>query len=294
MRRTHARHGGEPSLRRVAAGSAFDCADWIRSADWAGLRLVTSNRSRKTFAIKRALLRRARRARARRRADRQQQLRAYRSRASPRAWRRARACSAHYFMPAHLVPLVEIVLGADSDPALAQALCAQLTAIGKKPVLVKRDIAGFLANRIQHAMMREVLLADRQRHRLPRRHRYRRALQLRLSLRRDRAGGCRRRSPAGDSTSRGDARDLSDLVEHARGAGLPGLTRRRRPARPVGGAGFFRWPARRAAAAARGLRSAGAAARAARSEHSPGARRPASPPPGRPGRAVPSPGARRF
>ena len=70
---------------------------------------------------------------------------------------RSRMFNTHYFMPAHLVPLVEVVLGADSDAALAQAVCDRLAAIGKKPVLVKKDIAGFLANRIQHALMREVL-----------------------------------------------------------------------------------------------------------------------------------------
>jgi 3-hydroxybutyryl-CoA dehydrogenase len=70
---------------------------------------------------------------------------------------RARMFGMHYFMPAHLVPLVEVVLGSDSDPELATQVCAMFTAAGKKPVLVKRDIAGFLANRIQHALMREVL-----------------------------------------------------------------------------------------------------------------------------------------
>ncbi len=70
---------------------------------------------------------------------------------------RARMFGMHYFMPAHLVPLVEVVLGSDSDPALAQQACAMFAAAGKKPVLVRRDIAGFLANRIQHALMREVL-----------------------------------------------------------------------------------------------------------------------------------------
>lgn len=70
---------------------------------------------------------------------------------------RTRMFGTHYFMPAHLVPLVEVVLGADSDPALGRALCDRFAAIGKKPVLVKRDIAGFLANRIQHALMREAL-----------------------------------------------------------------------------------------------------------------------------------------
>jgi 3-hydroxybutyryl-CoA dehydrogenase len=70
---------------------------------------------------------------------------------------RSRMFGMHYFMPAHQVPLVEVVLGADSDAALAQQVCAMFAAAGKKPVLVKRDIAGFLANRIQHALMREVL-----------------------------------------------------------------------------------------------------------------------------------------
>jgi 3-hydroxybutyryl-CoA dehydrogenase len=70
---------------------------------------------------------------------------------------RARMFNTHYFMPAHRVPLVEVVLGAESDPALGERVCALLAEVGKKPVLVKREIAGFLANRIQHALMREVL-----------------------------------------------------------------------------------------------------------------------------------------
>jgi len=68
-----------------------------------------------------------------------------------------RMFNAHYFMPAHLVPLVEIVLGEKSDPALAEKVCDLYRRLGKKPVLVRRDIPGFLANRIQHALMREAL-----------------------------------------------------------------------------------------------------------------------------------------
>jgi 3-hydroxybutyryl-CoA dehydrogenase len=70
---------------------------------------------------------------------------------------RRRMFGTHYFMPAEIVPLVEVVLGADSDPALGRELCDLFAALGKKPVLVKKDIAGFLANRIQHALMREAL-----------------------------------------------------------------------------------------------------------------------------------------
>ena len=70
---------------------------------------------------------------------------------------RQRMFNAHYFMPAHLVPLVEVALGQDSDPALGEAVCALYRRAGKKPVLVRKDIPGFLANRIQHALMREAL-----------------------------------------------------------------------------------------------------------------------------------------
>ena len=68
-----------------------------------------------------------------------------------------RMFNTHYFMPAHIVPLVEIVAGKRSDLGLAQLLCEFYRAHGKKPVLVKKDIPGFLANRIQHALMREAL-----------------------------------------------------------------------------------------------------------------------------------------
>ena len=68
-----------------------------------------------------------------------------------------RMFNTHYFMPAHIVPLVEIVAGKHSDIALAEKLCEFYRTHGKKPVLVKKDIPGFLANRIQHALMREAL-----------------------------------------------------------------------------------------------------------------------------------------
>jgi len=69
----------------------------------------------------------------------------------------ARMLGAHYFMPADIVPLVEVVLGEKSDPKFAEQVCALYRSINKKPVLVKKDIPGFLANRIQHALMREAL-----------------------------------------------------------------------------------------------------------------------------------------
>ncbi len=68
-----------------------------------------------------------------------------------------RMFNAHYFMPAHIVPLVEVVLGENSDPLMGEEVCKMYREAGKKPVLVRKDIPGFLANRIQHALMREAL-----------------------------------------------------------------------------------------------------------------------------------------
>ena len=68
-----------------------------------------------------------------------------------------RMMGAHYFMPAEVVPLVEIVMGQKTELKYAEQACKLYRVINKKPVLVKKDIPGFLANRIQHALMREAL-----------------------------------------------------------------------------------------------------------------------------------------
>jgi len=68
-----------------------------------------------------------------------------------------RMMGAHYFMPAEVVPLVEIVMGEKTELAFANQAYQLYKAVDKKPVLVKKDIPGFLANRIQHALMREAL-----------------------------------------------------------------------------------------------------------------------------------------
>ena len=69
----------------------------------------------------------------------------------------SRMFNTHYFMPAELVPLVEVVLGEFSDADLGAKVVKLYRDLNKKPVLVKQDIPGFLANRMQHALMREAL-----------------------------------------------------------------------------------------------------------------------------------------
>ncbi len=68
---------------------------------------------------------------------------------------RSRCANLHFFLPAHLVPGVEVVQGEHTDPASCDRLAAIMTALGRKVIRVARDVPGFLANRIQHALMRE-------------------------------------------------------------------------------------------------------------------------------------------
>jgi 3-hydroxybutyryl-CoA dehydrogenase len=70
---------------------------------------------------------------------------------------RSRFAGLHFFMPAHLVPLVEIVSGAHTDPTVAEGLVALVKTLNKAPIWVKKDIPGFVGNRLQHAMLREAL-----------------------------------------------------------------------------------------------------------------------------------------
>ena len=63
----------------------------------------------------------------------------------------------HFFMPAHLIPLVEVVRSVHTDIPTAEKVGAIMSALGKRPVQVKKDVIGFLGNRIQGALMREAL-----------------------------------------------------------------------------------------------------------------------------------------
>lgn len=68
----------------------------------------------------------------------------------------ARMIGLHFFLPPTIVPLVEVVLGAATDARHADALRDHLAAhCAMVPVVVRRDLPGFLANRLQHALARE-------------------------------------------------------------------------------------------------------------------------------------------
>lgn len=68
---------------------------------------------------------------------------------------RERMATTHFWFPAHLVPLVEVVMSEDTRPETAQWLRDRLSRWGKAPVVVKQDLPGQLANRILQAVIRE-------------------------------------------------------------------------------------------------------------------------------------------
>lgn len=68
----------------------------------------------------------------------------------------------HFFNPPQVIPLVEIVKIEQTRPGLAGHIADLLQYCGRQPVILKRDITGFIANRLQAAIVREAcfLLAN--------------------------------------------------------------------------------------------------------------------------------------
>ncbi|MDB5595549.1 MAG: 3-hydroxyacyl-CoA dehydrogenase [Hyphomicrobiales bacterium] len=70
---------------------------------------------------------------------------------------RERILGTHWWNPPFLVPLVEVVGTPDTSPEAIAAVMALLKAAGKTPVIVKKDVPGFVGNRLQHALWREAI-----------------------------------------------------------------------------------------------------------------------------------------
>ncbi|MGO4852677.1 3-hydroxyacyl-CoA dehydrogenase family protein [Phaeovulum sp. W22_SRMD_FR3] len=70
---------------------------------------------------------------------------------------RGRALGTHWWNPAHMIPLVEVIATEWTEPAAMDTVMALLTQAGKSPVRVARDVPGFIGNRLQHALWREAI-----------------------------------------------------------------------------------------------------------------------------------------
>lgn len=73
-----------------------------------------------------------------------------------------RVVATHWFNPPHIVPVVEVVPGREASTETTETTYNLLERVGKLPVRVNQEIPGFLVNRVQVAMFREILdLLDR-------------------------------------------------------------------------------------------------------------------------------------
>ena len=63
----------------------------------------------------------------------------------------------HYWNPPHLIPLVEVIIGEQTSPEAVETTVNLLEAVGKTPAMVRKDVPGFVGNRLQHALRREAI-----------------------------------------------------------------------------------------------------------------------------------------
>jgi 3-hydroxybutyryl-CoA dehydrogenase len=79
------------------------------------------------------------------------------SRLVARVAHRERVVAAHFWNPPQLIPLVEVCGGPETDPRVVPWLTGVLRRVGKQPVVLEREIDGFIGNRLQFALLREAL-----------------------------------------------------------------------------------------------------------------------------------------
>lgn len=69
----------------------------------------------------------------------------------------SRVLGTHWWNPPYLIPLVEVVQAERTDPAWIARCMDLMQRIGKHPVHVRKDVPGFVGNRLQHALWREAI-----------------------------------------------------------------------------------------------------------------------------------------
>ena len=70
---------------------------------------------------------------------------------------RERALGTHWWNPPYLVPLVEVIETQWTSPQAIEWTMKLHAAAGKRPAHVKKDVPGFIGNRLQHALWREAV-----------------------------------------------------------------------------------------------------------------------------------------
>jgi 3-hydroxybutyryl-CoA dehydrogenase/5-formyl-3-hydroxy-2-methylpyridine 4-carboxylate dehydrogenase len=78
------------------------------------------------------------------------------------ATRPGRVVGMHWSNPPHVIPIIEVIAGKDTSRDSVEATRALITSLGLLPIVVKRDVPGFVENRVLYAIMREcVALVER-------------------------------------------------------------------------------------------------------------------------------------
>jgi len=63
----------------------------------------------------------------------------------------------HWWNPPYIIPVIEVIKGEKTDEGVVEAVRSLVIELNKKPVLVNKDVPGFLGNRMQYALMREAV-----------------------------------------------------------------------------------------------------------------------------------------
>lgn len=63
----------------------------------------------------------------------------------------------HWMNPSHLIPCIEIIRGTETDDESTKIVIDLAHAVGKKTTVCKKDVPGFILNRIQLAILRECI-----------------------------------------------------------------------------------------------------------------------------------------
>ena len=79
------------------------------------------------------------------------------TRIAARVEHRDRVLGTHWWVPPYLVPLVEVIETEKTAPASIATMMELLTSVGKEAVHVRKDVPGFIGNRLQHALWREAI-----------------------------------------------------------------------------------------------------------------------------------------
>jgi 3-hydroxybutyryl-CoA dehydrogenase len=74
-----------------------------------------------------------------------------------KARNRDRIVGTHFWFPPYLIPLVEVVKGKDTSDGTMEITYQFMKKAGKYPIKCLKDVPGFVANRLQHALWREAI-----------------------------------------------------------------------------------------------------------------------------------------